>query len=212
MSDNLLSRNTVLSQCSSLIYCTISTCSCHGLVLLFDFFRVFCLTMWQLNWAGSENQMCFPQAPPVTSVRLWELLVWNPGPWAAGAMPFRYVSNSINIVLFGFKKTVVVLLALSGDDYSLVWDIYSYVPPQGVNASFRSENGYSLRSFWYIPAYPNQNSQVYPRCVFMSSRNAGVLCDDTKKGFVEDYGIRSVARNFPEVRGSFPNRLYTKIR
>lgn len=54
--------------------------------------------------------MCFPQAPPVTSVRLWELLVWNPGPWAAGAMPFRYVSNSINIVLFGFKKTVVVLL------------------------------------------------------------------------------------------------------
>ena len=46
----------------------------------------------------------------------------------------------------------------------------------------------------------------------MSSRNAGVLCDDTKKGFVEDYGIRGVARNFPEVRGSFPNHLYTKIR
>ena len=87
-----------------------------------------------------------------------------------------------------------------------------YEPPQGVFASFRSENGYSLRSFWYIPAYPNQNSQVYPRCVFMSSRNAGVLCDDTKKGFVEDYGIRGVARNFPEVRGSFPNHLYTKIR
>ena len=110
MSDNLLSRNTVLSHRSFLIYCTISTCSCHGLVLLFDFFRVFCLIMWQLNWAGSENQMCSPQAPPVTSVRLWELLVWNPGPWAAGAMPFRYVSNSINIVLFGFKKTVVMLL------------------------------------------------------------------------------------------------------
>ena len=36
--------------------------------------------------------------------------MWNPGPWAAGAMPFRYVSNSINILLFGFKKTVVVLL------------------------------------------------------------------------------------------------------
>lgn len=133
--------------------------------------------------------MCLPQAPRVTSVRLWELLVWNPGPWAAGAMHFRYVSNSINIVLFGFKKTVVSFAAvLSGDEYSLVWD--SYVPPLRVFVSCRSENGYSLRSFWYIPAYPDQNFQRYPRCVFMSSRNPEVLCDDTKNGFVRDYGIR----------------------
>lgn len=155
--------------------------------------------------------MCFPQAPPVTSVRLWELLVWNPGPWAAGAMPFRYVSNSINILLFGFKKTVVVLL-FPGTITPLCGTFIVMCRPNGVFASFRSPNGYSLRSFLYIPAYPNQNSQVYPRCVFMSSRNAGVLCDDTKKGFVEDYGIRGVARNFSKVRGSFPNHLYTKIR
>ena len=152
--------------------------------------------------------MCLPQAPRVTSVRLWELLVWNPGPWAAGAMHFRYELNSINIILFGFKKTVVSFAAvLSGGECSLVWAIYSYMPPQRVFASFRSENGYSLRSFWYIPAYPDQNSQGYSRCVFVSSRNAEVLCDDTRNGFVRDYGIRGVARTFPEV----PNHLYTKM-
>lgn len=51
-----------------------------------------------------------------------------------------------------------------------------------------------------------------PPVRFYVVTHAGVLCDDTKKGFVEDYGIRGVARNFPEVRGSFPNHLYTKIR
>ena len=127
-------------------------------------------------------------------------------------MHFRYVSNSINIVLFGFKTTVASFAAvLSRDGYALVWSIYSYVPPHRVFASFRSENSYSLRSFWYIPTYPGQEFPgVPPMRFFMSSRNAGVLCDDTKNGFVRDYGIRGIARKFPEVRGSFPNHLYIK--